>query len=106
MVDSGSQAASVPVKREASLDSAILRNFSYNAPECPRIFYVFSDPKFHLRTEVRFYPRNVPSFFLNRSFDGVEPPEGRENVPEIMTGIFLQLVSAPLNRMHRKTEKC
>ena len=44
--------------------------------------------------------KTFPRFFFNRSFEGVEPPEGPENVPEIMTGIFLQLVSAPLNWMH------
>ncbi len=41
---------------------------------------------------------NVPilktylQFFLkNRSFGGVEPPEGLENVPDILTQIFLEI---------------
>ncbi len=38
--------------------------FSYNAPECPWIFYVFSDLKFHLRVEVRSYHKNVQPLFL------------------------------------------
>ena len=49
--------------------------------------------------------KTFPSFFQkDLSFKGVEPQEGSENVPCIMTRIFLQLVSAPLNRMHRKAE--
>ena len=30
-------------------------------------------------------------FFKNRSFGGGEPPEGLENVPDILTQIFLEI---------------
>jgi hypothetical protein len=30
--------------------------------------YVFSDPNIHFRTEVRSYPKNVPTFFLKLEF--------------------------------------
>ncbi len=53
---------------------------------------MFSDPNIHFRTEVRSYPKNVPTVFLkNRSFGGVEPPEGVEIVPDILTQIFLEI---------------
>jgi hypothetical protein len=44
--------------------------------------YVFSDPNIHFWTEVRSYPKNVPTVvFKNLSFGGVVPQEGLENVP-------------------------
>jgi hypothetical protein len=53
---------------------------------------MFSDPYIHFRMEVRSYPKNVPTGFLkNRSFGGVEPPEGLEIVPDILTQIFLEI---------------
>jgi hypothetical protein len=54
--------------------------------------YVFSDPNIHFRSEVRSYLKNVPTvFFKNRSFGGVEPPEGLEIVPDILTQNFLEI---------------
>ncbi len=51
--------------------------------------YVFSEPNIHFRTEVPSYPKNVPTvFFLNRNLGGVEPPEGLEIVPGILTKIL------------------
>jgi hypothetical protein len=34
-----------------------------------------------LQSEVRSYPKNVPIFFIYRSFEGVEALEGHEKVP-------------------------
>jgi hypothetical protein len=56
------------------------------------IFLRFSDPNIHFRSEVRSYPKNVPTvFFKNRSFGGVEPPKGLEIVPDILTQNFLEI---------------
>ncbi len=66
---------------------------------------MFFNSNSHCRTEVYSYPKKVPTFFfLNRSFVGVEPPEGLENVPEIMTIFFSKLVIWPrytLDRLSR-----
>jgi hypothetical protein len=52
----------------------------------------FSDLKIRCRTEVRSYPNNVPTLFIfNRSFVSVEPPEGLENVTDILTQFFLEI---------------
>ena len=54
---------------------------------------MFSDPKFHFRTEVRSY--HVIKTFLffkkNQSLGDVEPQEGLENVPDILTQNFLEI---------------
>ncbi len=53
---------------------------------------MFSDPNIHFRTEVRSYPKNVPTtFFKNRIFGGVEPQEGLEIMSEISTKKFLEM---------------
>ncbi len=53
---------------------------------------MFSDLKFHFRTEVRSYPKKRSyAFFNNRSFRGVEPQEGLKNVPDILTHNFLEI---------------
>jgi hypothetical protein len=52
---------------------------------------VLSNPNIHLRTEVRSYPKNVPTVFKDRSFGGVEPPEGLEIVPDILTQNYLEI---------------
>jgi hypothetical protein len=55
---------------------------------------MFSDSNIHFRTEVRSYPKNVPTvFFKNLSFGGVEPPEGLEILPDILKQIFLEIRS-------------
>ncbi len=53
---------------------------------------MFSDPNFHFRTEVRTYPKYVPTFcFKSQSFGGVEPAEGLKSVPDILTQDFLDI---------------
>ncbi len=53
---------------------------------------VFSDPNINFGTEVRSYPKNVPTVFLkNRSFGGVEQLEGLKIVPDILTQFFLEI---------------
>ncbi len=54
--------------------------------------YVFSDPNIDFRSEVRSYPKKSSYvFFKNRSFGGVESPEGLETVPDILTQNFLEI---------------
>ncbi len=52
---------------------------------------MFSDPNIHFRSEVRSYPKNVPTVFKNRSFGGVDLQEGLEIVPDILTQNFLEI---------------
>ena len=46
-----------------------------------RLFYACSGPRLRFPERDLSYPKNVPTFFNYRRFEGVEAPEGCENVP-------------------------